>query len=127
AGRETGPACPLCPRECCDLVWIGAGRRTGQAGAAYTRSANGGEGVVGSGKDNVTRRSGEGGIALRAICVLLCLAGLLAPVGVAAARTPRLVAAFAGRTPSTAARHAVSRLHLRIGRPVFRDHRDWNI
>src|SRR5207244_1855488 len=65
-----------------------------------------------------------------ATCVLLCLAGLLVPAGSAAARparAPRLVAAFAGSTPSSAARHAVAKLHLRIGAPVFRGHRDWNI
>ena len=85
---------------------------------------------MGSGTDNVTRRSTGGAIALRTACVLLCISGLLAPASTAAARTtraPRLVVAFAGRTPSSAARHAVANLQLRIGAPVFRGHRDWNI
>jgi hypothetical protein len=61
--------------------------------------------------------------------VVLCLA-LLAPCAPALARparTPRLVVALDGHAPSPAARRSLARLKLRLGAPVFRGHRDWNI
>jgi subtilisin family serine protease len=57
-------------------------------------------------------------------CLVPCAAAVARPT-----RAPRLVAAFDahGGAPSAAARRGLDRLGLELGRPVFRDHEDWNI
>jgi subtilisin family serine protease len=77
---------------------------------------------------------GSGSVVFRLITVsvLASLAGCLVPSGAALAkpvRSARLAVAFDGRgsAPSQATRRALGRMHLRLARPVFRGHRDWNI
>src|SRR5947208_823846 len=82
----------------------------------------------------VSRSHRTGPIAVRvaAACTLACFAACLVPSAAAIARparASRLVAAFDGRsgTPSPATRHALARLRLELGQPVFRGHENWNI
>jgi subtilisin family serine protease len=61
---------------------------------------------------------------LLTICLLPSAAAIAKP-----SRTSHLVAAFDGHggKPSSSARRALALLDLRLARPVFRGHRDWNI
>jgi subtilisin family serine protease len=90
--------------------------------------------LVGVASKGTTVRGSRCPFAVRAALVfaLACVAVSLLPSGGALAtpsRTSRLIAAFDGRggRPSDATRHALARLDVRLSRPVFRGHRDWNI
>ena len=71
----------------------------------------------------------------RPVAVLVAAAGMavcVVPSGAALAtptRAPRLVVAFTGDrgAPSKAARHSLRHLELKLVRPVFKGHEDWNI
>ena len=70
------------------------------------------------------------GVRVAILCALASVGAGILPSGAAfgrPARGPRLVAAFDGGMPSPAARAALSRLDLRLARPVFKGHEDWNI
>jgi subtilisin family serine protease len=69
-------------------------------------------------------------IAAIGVCALACATfAMRSDLASAAPTKARLVAALdgSGGKPSVAARRTLARLHLRLVRPVFRGHEDWNI